>query len=140
MRSTVDRPAATEPTISDVRHELRALRAEQAAQGAMLAEILRLLSRGRGPRDAADASFLSALVDIVGGGTFRAADVVERAGNDAAFAAVMEGADLVTEIDVGYVLRRCKGHVVGARRLNRVGRDERGAIWQFEPDDLTMLA
>jgi len=45
---------------------LQALVTEQARQGAQIAAILRLLERGRGARDEADAALLVAVVESVG--------------------------------------------------------------------------
>jgi hypothetical protein len=58
--------------------------AEQAQQRAVLSSILRLLERGRGPRDAADVALLMAVAEAVGDRPFTSAALIVHAQADPA--------------------------------------------------------
>jgi hypothetical protein len=95
----------------------------------------RLDERRRGPRDQHDERWLRALAAIVGAATFTAPDIVARAALDPDFRDLLHAADVGTVSDCGYVLRRCRGSVIGHRRLVRLDRGPRGAVWRFVDDD-----
>jgi hypothetical protein len=75
------------------------------------------------------------LAAIAGAATFTAPDIVARAALDPDFRDLLHAADVVTIRDVGYVLRRCRGGLIGDRRLVRLDRGPRGAVWRFVDDD-----
>ena len=73
------------------------LRATVAALAARIATLeAQRLRRGRGPRDLADARVMEALADLLQGGEFRTADVLERGELDSDFKALLERPDVVT--------------------------------------------
>jgi hypothetical protein len=89
----------------------------------------------QGPRDMADALLLEALAAIVLDATFHAVDVIERGRLDPAFRERLLAADVETASELGYLLRRARGHRIGGRRLDGLGRNDNGIIWRFTDDD-----
>ena len=123
------RLGATGATAPDLVARLVAAEAEIVTLKAAVAELQR--ARGRGPRDGADDHLLEALAELIDGGDFHAADLVERGQIDPVLGMLLTEVGLTTPEDVGYWLRRYREAVVRGRVLTRIGRDDRGAVWAF---------
>ena len=108
---------------------LQALVTEQARQGAQIAAILRLLERGRGARDEADAALLVAVVESVGDRQFTSRQLEAHADADPALREALLAADVTSAQELGCVFRRLEGAAVGGFRLERVAVQRAGIVW-----------
>jgi hypothetical protein len=125
--AAVPRPTATPDSVETL---LRAIRAEQTRQAGLLAEILRALERGRGPRDSADGALLLAVAEAIGDRPWTSAQLVAHANVDPALREALTAADITSAQELGCVCRRLEGIAVAGLRLDRVGRSREGVLWR----------
>jgi hypothetical protein len=116
---------------ADVATLLREVVAEQARQRQMLAEILRLLERGRGARDEADQALLLALAEAVGDRQFTSAQLMAHAAVDPALHEALEAADVTSTKELGCLCRRLEGISIRGVRLARAGDQRGGVLWRL---------
>lgn len=101
--------------------EVRALRADLARPG-----------NGRGARDQADRDLIPAIARAVGARGFSSRELVDHARVDRTFAAALEPTDTETPREVGKLLARLEGCLVGGFTLARVDADRDGLVWQLQ--------
>jgi hypothetical protein len=109
--------------------------ADRALLVAVLAKVTNieaLLARRRGHDPVADERFVAALARSCGRRPFTAGLLLRRADVDPALRASLQAAGLMTSRQIGQALRRCRDRDVGFV-LERIARDERGAVWQITP-------
>jgi hypothetical protein len=112
---------------------LRKVCAAQERQGEEIAAIRRLLERGRGPRDAADAALVQALAESFRHRVFTSGHVLMLAEADPRLAGALEGADITSAHELGQVLSRLEGTNIRGLTLDRRADKLRGAIqWRCE--------
>lgn len=117
--STMDK--RTDAVILDA---LAAIRAEQAAQRALLLHIIGTLADpARDPRDRHDAALRQLLPSATEGLPFSAGQLLVRQGHHPALRAALLAVDLVTTADVGTWLRDHKGC------KENVSIERRGRMW-----------
>lgn len=124
--ATATRAAVTDP----VEALLRDVLAEQARQAGILAEILRALDRGHGPRDAADVALLVAIAEAIGDRTFTAAQLVTHSHASSVLRDALEAADITNARDLGWVCRRVEGRPLSGLVLERDGDARAGVLWR----------
>jgi hypothetical protein len=102
---------------------------EQRRQANELALIRQLLEQ-RPPRHRqdpfADAVLMSTIARCFGSAVFNTTDLLRQAALDAELAAALDATDTRR---IGARLKRLRGHAYGGYVLERVRRDEQGAIW-----------
>ena len=103
----------------------------------VLAEVRGLradLARRRDGHDpAADGRLVLALVAAAGSRAFAAPDVLRHAAVDSQLHAALQALGLQTARQVGHALRRVVGRDLAGFSVQRIGRDERGALWSIGP-------
>jgi hypothetical protein len=122
-------PAPASPdSLADL---LRQVLANQQVILAELAAVKALVRRPSSPNEtAADAAFLAAVAESVGGRTFTSSELLEHATVDAALAAAFERRFLETAREVGHVLKRIERQQSGPIRVARVGVARDGIRWR----------
>jgi hypothetical protein len=106
---------------ADVRAELAALRDRVAA-----------LESRFGPRDESERQVLLAIAAAVGSRRFSSQDLMAHAEVDAALAAALESADIVTVRECGKLLSRLAVRPIGGFLLTRVDTSRAGLIWSVQ--------
>ena len=126
LRSTADAVADPVETL------LRELVAEQARQRETLSAILRLLERGRGARDQADARLLLAVAEAINERPFTSSQLMAHSDADPALREALTAADITSAQELGCIFRRLEGILVNGFRLERVADQRAGVLWQVQ--------
>jgi hypothetical protein len=104
---------------------------EQTRQRETLAQILRLLERGRGARDAGDVELVRVIAAVSGGLPITAAALWRRrAAGDAVLADALATCDIENPKQLGKLLKRLGDQNVGGLSLDRVGVNREGTVWR----------
>jgi hypothetical protein len=97
-----------------------------------VAAVRALLERRR-PDPEGDARLVHALASTAGSRVFAAPDVLRRARVDPALGKLLEAGGVRTSRQIGQALRRCRDRDLGGFTVERIKRDERGAMWSIRP-------
>jgi hypothetical protein len=122
--------AASPPEPSPELLELRALLMAQQRTNQLLERLERLLTVGRGARDAADARLVLTIGPAAEWLPFKAHSVINRARSVPELAAALTGADITSAKQLGKLFARLEGVVIEGVRLERVPTPRGGSLWR----------
>lgn len=113
---------------------LREIRAEQAAQRAILESILQALERAHGPRDAADRSVLVAIAETIGERRWTSGQLLAHAAIAPALHDALLAADITDARELGAFCKRVQGGVRSGICLEKDDESRAGILWRVVVD------